>query len=101
MFGTMIRLSTDGKHKEVYLKVKEYLTQHFTCLPPVEIYYDAEGKITSENRQHQIVVGGLICVRIASHGDTLGLLLENGQVELDSVCTSCIPELRRLYGYHE
>jgi len=101
-FGEMVHLKADGKHAHVYQKVQEYLAQHFTRLPKVDIYYDAEGKIPNQNRRDQLVVG-LICVQIHAdgYGDTIGLLLEDDCVDLDAVCTGCIPELKKLYGYHE
>jgi hypothetical protein len=100
-FGEMVPLSADGEYAQVHNKVQEYLAQHFTRLPNVELHYDAKGNLRSENRQHRIVTGGLVCVNIPSEGDTLGILVEGESVDLDAVCTSCIPELRRLYGYYE
>ena len=103
MLGTMVNLRADGEYRQTYQKVQTYLAQHFTRLPKVDLYYDAKGTIRSENQQHQIGAFGLIVVQIQGpeFDDAIGLLLVNDHVELDAVSASCVPELRKLCGYHE
>lgn len=104
MFGESIHLTADyGEYSHIYQKVRTYLSEHFTRLPKIEMYYDAKGKITSENKRHQIVQGNLVVAQIhaTDYLDAIGLLLEGDKVELDAVSTKCAPELSSLYGYHE
>ena len=101
-FGESIHLSENGEYSQIYQRVREYLKQHFSRLPKVDLYYDAKGTIKSETKDHQIVRGGLVVVQIhnPNYQDAIGLLCLGDGVELDSVSTRCKPELRTLYGYH-
>lgn len=103
MFGESVHLTADGEYGDIYQKVQTYLSLHFTRLPRFEMYYDAKGLITSENKRHQIVKGNGVIVQIhaADYLDAIGLLLENNGVDMDAVSTSCSSELRCLYGYHK
>lgn len=97
MFGNSVHLTADGKYGHIYQQAQTYLTQHFTHLPPVDMYYDAEGKIQSGENGNSIFVQ----IQAKNFGDTIGLLFENDHIRLDSVSTSCSSELKDLYGYHE
>jgi hypothetical protein len=102
-FGESIHLSENGEYKQIYQRVLEYLSQHFSRLPKVDLYYDAKGTLRSETQDHQIITGGLVVVQIHRHDgiDAIGLLCRDTGVELDSVSASCKPELRTWYGYHD
>lgn len=102
-FGTMVHLQADGAYHQVYQQVQAYLTQHFTRLPHVDLYYDAQGTTRSEDQRHHRVAGELVVAEIhASDGeDSIGLLVTHGQVELDTVSRLARSELRTRYGYHE
>lgn len=102
-FGTSVHLKEDGEYKQIYQKATDYLKQHFSRLPKVDLYYDAKGEITSETKDHHIVKGGLIVVQIHRHDglDAIGLLCLDNGIELDAVSTRCKPELRKQYGYHD
>lgn len=102
-FGESIHLSEDGEYKQIYQRIQEYLNQHFSRLPKVDLYYDAKGAIQSETQNHQIVNGGLVVVQIHRHDglDAIGLLCLDNGIELDAVSTRCKSELRTQYGYHD
>jgi len=102
-FGTSVHLKEDGEYKQIYQRVLEYLKQHFSRLPKVDLYYDAKGTIHSETKDHQMVKGGLVVVQIHRHdgNDAIGLLCLDNGIELDAVSTRCKPELRAWYGYHD
>jgi len=102
-FGESIHLSENGEYNQIYQRVREYLSQHFSRLPKVDLYYDAKGTIRSETQDHQIVDGGLVIVQIhnPNYKDAIGLLCLDNGIELDSVSTRCKSELRSLYGYRD
>jgi hypothetical protein len=102
-FGTMVPLIEEGPYKHIYQKVQEYLEQHFSRLPKVDLFYDAKSTLRSETKDHQMINGKLIVVQIHAHNykDAIGLLCLDNGIELDAVSTRCKPELRTLYGYHD
>lgn len=103
MVGTMVHLQADGAYHQVYQQVQAYLTQHFTRLPHIDLYYDAQGTTRSEDQRHHTVAGGLVVAEIHASDceDSIGLLVTHGQVELDAMSGLARPELRMRYGYHE
>jgi hypothetical protein len=102
-FGAMIHLSENGEYKQIYQRSLEYLNQHFSRLPKVDLFYDAKGTLRSQTKDHQMVNGGLVVVQIHRHDglDAIGLLCLDNGIELDAVSTSCKSELRIQYGYHD